>query len=52
MLKLRLPPEIEQRLAALAHATGRSKAFFAREAIIRYLDRLEKRDKQPRPQGE
>ncbi|WP_178137935.1 hypothetical protein [Thermomonas hydrothermalis] len=43
---------MESTVQALAHATGRSKAFFAREAIIRYLDRLEKREEQPRPQVE
>ncbi|HTP49485.1 MAG TPA: DUF6290 family protein [Anaeromyxobacteraceae bacterium] len=38
MIALRLPPEIEQRLEALSKATGRSKSFYVREAI---LDRLE-----------
>ncbi len=41
MLALRLPPDIEQRLEALAKATGRSKSFYAREAIIEYLGDLE-----------
>jgi RHH-type rel operon transcriptional repressor/antitoxin RelB len=41
MLAIRLPAEIEGRLAALAQATGRSKASFAREAILAYLDDLE-----------
>jgi predicted DNA-binding protein len=40
-LAVRLPPEIEQRLQSLAERTGRSKAFHAREAILRYLDVLE-----------
>jgi RHH-type rel operon transcriptional repressor/antitoxin RelB len=41
MLALRLPPEIEQRLAALAKKTGRSKSYYAREAILRQLEDLE-----------
>lgn len=41
MLAIRLPPEIEERLTALARATGRSKTFYAREAILEYLDDLE-----------
>lgn len=41
MLALRLPPDIEKRLAALAKKTGRTKSLYAREAIMRYLDDLE-----------
>jgi RHH-type rel operon transcriptional repressor/antitoxin RelB len=41
MLALRLPDEIERRLAALAKRTGRSKSFYAREAILEHLDDLE-----------
>ena len=41
MLALRLPEEIERRLAALAKRTGRSKSFYAREAILEHLDNLE-----------
>jgi RHH-type transcriptional regulator, rel operon repressor / antitoxin RelB len=41
MLTLRLPAEIEKRLAALAKKTGRTKSFYAREAIVRHLDDLE-----------
>jgi RHH-type rel operon transcriptional repressor/antitoxin RelB len=41
MLALRLPPELEQRLDALAKATGRSKSFYAREAIVEYIGDLE-----------
>lgn len=41
MLAIRLPPEIEQRLEALAKATGRTKSYYAREAILAYLDDLE-----------
>ena len=41
MLALRLPEELERRLAALAQRTGRSKSFYAREAITEHLDDLE-----------
>ncbi len=41
MLALRLPPEIEARLAELAKRTGRSKSFYAREAILKHIDELE-----------
>lgn len=41
MLALRLPVEIEERLSALAKATGRTKSFYAREAILEHLDDLE-----------
>ena len=41
MLAIRLPPEIEQRLAALAAATGRTKSFYAREAILEHIGDLE-----------
>lgn len=38
---VRLPEEAERRLEALASQTGRSKAFYIREAILEYLDDLE-----------
>lgn len=41
MLAIQLPEEIENRLEALARKTGRSKTFYAREAILEYLDDLE-----------
>jgi len=41
MLAIRLPVEIENRLEVLAHATGRTKTFYAREAILEHLDDLE-----------
>jgi len=41
MLAIHLPPELEQRLEALAKATGRTKTFYAREAILEHLDDLE-----------
>jgi RHH-type rel operon transcriptional repressor/antitoxin RelB len=41
MLALRLPPKIEKRLDALAKKTGRTKSFYAREAILRHIEELE-----------
>jgi RHH-type rel operon transcriptional repressor/antitoxin RelB len=41
MLALRLPPEIEKRLDALAKKTGRTKSFYAREAIVRHIEEIE-----------
>ena len=41
MLALRLAPEIEKLLEALARKTGRTKSFDAREAILRHLDDIE-----------
>ncbi len=41
MLALRLPPAIERRLDALAKKTGRTKSFYAREAILRQLEDIE-----------
>lgn len=41
MLAIRLPPEIEKRLAELAERTGRSKSYYARQAILEHLDDLE-----------
>jgi len=41
MLALRLPTQIEKRLDQLAKKTGRSKSFYAREAILRHLEDLE-----------
>ncbi|MEL5849874.1 MAG: TraY domain-containing protein [Candidatus Igneacidithiobacillus chanchocoensis] len=41
MLVIRLPAEVEARLEALARATGRTKTFYAREAILEHLDDLE-----------
>jgi RHH-type rel operon transcriptional repressor/antitoxin RelB len=41
MLAIRLPEEIEKRLAALAERTGRTKSYYAREAIVEHLDDLE-----------
>jgi RHH-type transcriptional regulator, rel operon repressor / antitoxin RelB len=41
MLALRLPPDLERRLDALAKKTGRTKSFYAREAIMCHLEDLE-----------
>jgi RHH-type rel operon transcriptional repressor/antitoxin RelB len=41
MLALRLPPDLEKRLDALAKKTGRTKSFYAREAILRHIEDLE-----------
>jgi len=41
MLAIRLPRSIEKRLERLARRTGRTKTYYAREAILEYLDDLE-----------
>ena len=41
MLAIRLPEEIEIRLENLAKATGRTKTYYAREAILEYLEDME-----------
>jgi RHH-type rel operon transcriptional repressor/antitoxin RelB len=41
MLAIRLDPEIERRLELLAKKTGRTKTFYAREAILEHLEELE-----------
>ena len=41
MLALRLPPALEKRLDALAKRTGRTKSFYAREAIITHIEDIE-----------
>ncbi len=38
MLGIRLEPELEERLERLAKKTGRSKSYYAREAIRQYLE--------------
>ena len=43
MLAIRLPEEIERRLDALAKATGRTKSYYARMAIVEHIDALEAR---------
>ncbi|MGO8077424.1 TraY domain-containing protein [Rhizobium leguminosarum] len=41
MLVLQLPHDIEARLIELSRRTGRSKSFYARQAILAHLDDLE-----------
>jgi RHH-type transcriptional regulator, rel operon repressor / antitoxin RelB len=41
MLALRLPKELEERLDFMAKRTGRTKSFFAREAILDKIEELE-----------
>jgi RHH-type rel operon transcriptional repressor/antitoxin RelB len=41
MLALRLPADLEKRLESLAEKTGRTKSYYAREAILRHLEDLE-----------
>ena len=41
MLAIRLPKELEDRLADMAKKTGRTKTFYARQAIIEQLENLE-----------
>jgi len=40
-ISLRLPADVESRLSALSALTGRSKTFYATEAIIEHIDDLE-----------
>jgi RHH-type transcriptional regulator, rel operon repressor / antitoxin RelB len=41
MLAIRLPDNIEKRLGRLAKRTGRTKTYYAREAILQHLEELE-----------
>ncbi len=41
MLSLRLSDDVENRLNQLAETTGRTKTFYAKEAILKYLDDME-----------
>lgn len=41
MLAVRLPTEIEERLATLATITGRPKSYYVREALVEKLDDME-----------
>ena len=43
MLSLRLDPDTEKRLADLAAKTGRTKSYYAREALLEHLDEMEDR---------
>jgi RHH-type transcriptional regulator, rel operon repressor / antitoxin RelB len=41
MLALRLPKDVEDRLTALAKKTGRTKSYYARQAILEHIEDLE-----------
>lgn len=41
MLAVRLDPDLEARLAAVAKQTGRSKSHYVREALIEKIEELE-----------
>ena len=41
MLAIRLPPDVEKRLDRLSKKTGRTKTYYAREAIVDHIDDLE-----------
>ncbi len=41
MLSIRLPAEIEARLERLAKETGRTKSYYAREAILEKIEDME-----------
>lgn len=41
MLAIRLPQSVEKRLERLARRTGRTKTYYAREAILEHLEELE-----------
>ena len=41
MLAITLPPEIEGRLADLALKTGRTKTYYARQAILEKIEDME-----------
>lgn len=41
MLSVRLPEDIEKRLDALAKASGRTKTYYVREALIAKLEDME-----------
>jgi RHH-type transcriptional regulator, rel operon repressor / antitoxin RelB len=38
MLGVRLDPELEERLERLARETGRTKSYYAKEAIRQYVE--------------
>jgi len=41
MISVRLPDQVEKRLDTLAKETGRTKAYYVREAIEEHLEELE-----------
>ena len=40
-ISIRLPQDIERRLTTTAEKTGRTKAFYIREMIVRHIDEME-----------
>jgi RHH-type transcriptional regulator, rel operon repressor / antitoxin RelB len=43
MLAIRLPKNLENRLENMAKRTGRTKTYYARQAIVEHMDDLEDR---------
>lgn len=41
MLAIRLSPDVEKRLDELSKKTGRTKTYYAREAIVEHIDDME-----------
>ncbi len=41
MLAIRLPNDIEARLSSLAEQTGRTKTYYARQAILSFIEEME-----------
>lgn len=41
MLAIRISQDIERRLQYLAQKTGRTKTYYAKEAILRFLEDME-----------
>lgn len=41
MLAIRLDSEIEERLTKIAKRTGKTKTFYAREAILEHIEDIE-----------
>jgi RHH-type transcriptional regulator, rel operon repressor / antitoxin RelB len=41
MLAIRISHDIENRLQQLAQKTGRTKTYYAREALLRFIEDLE-----------
>ena len=41
MLAIRISHDIESRLQQLAQKTGRTKTYYAREALLRFLEDME-----------
>jgi len=41
MIAVRLPAEVEERIAQLAARTGRTKTYYIKEAIMEHLDEME-----------